>query len=112
MARGLHPVLLIVKPDGKGTARELAGKPFRETALNQHFEIEINGQRVRVRVGTTVAAAIVEAGANTRMSLCGQPRQPLCGMGICYECRAQVDGEPHQRTCQMLCRPGMQVVTQ
>ena len=34
-----------------------------------------------------------------------------CGMGICFECRAEIDGKPHQRTCQMLCSAGMQVRT-
>jgi sarcosine oxidase subunit alpha len=32
-------------------------------------------------------------------------------MGICFECRATVDGVPHRRTCQMLVREGMEVVT-
>jgi len=32
-------------------------------------------------------------------------------MGICYECRVTINGEPHARSCQILCRPGMQVVT-
>jgi D-hydroxyproline dehydrogenase subunit gamma len=66
---------------------------------------------MEVPAGATVAAAILLAGSASRMSVRGEPRQPLCGMGICYECRAQVDGLPHQRTCQIVCRPGMEVVT-
>ena len=66
---------------------------------------------MEVPTGATVAAAILLAGAASRTSVRGEPRQPLCGMGICYECRAQVDGLPHQRTCQMVCRAGMEVVT-
>ena len=73
--------------------------------------IDVNGRQMTVAAGTTVAAAILLADSRSRTSVCGEPRQPLCGMGICYECRAQVDGRPHQRTCQILCRPGMQVVT-
>jgi hypothetical protein len=65
-----------------------------------------------VRAGTTVAAAILQSGAASRISVTGQARQPLCGMGICYECRAEIDGDLHQRTCQILCRPGMQVRTE
>ena len=64
-----------------------------------------------VGTGSTVAAAILQAGSRSRTSVCGEARQPLCGMGICYECRATVDGHPHQRTCQIVCREGMQVVT-
>lgn len=36
-----------------------------------------------------------------RLSVTGEPRGPLCGMGICFECRATIDGKPHVRTCQM-----------
>lgn len=78
----------------------------------QSFSIAVNGQSIRVRAGTTVAAAILQTGSTSRTSVRGEPRQPLCGMGICYECRAQIDGQPHQRTCQILCRPGMQVVSE
>lgn len=78
----------------------------------QSFSIAVNGRSVRVRAGTTVAAAILQAGSASRASVRREPRQPLCGMGICYECRARIDGQPHQRTCQILCRPGMQVATE
>lgn len=75
------------------------------------LSISINGRRMEVAVGTTVAAAIVEAGLNSRISVRGEPRQPLCGMGICYECRAEIDGRPQQRTCQIVCQAGMRVIT-
>jgi sarcosine oxidase subunit alpha len=80
--------------------------------LSQTLSITINGEAVQVRAGTTVAAAILQAGAASRSSVRGEPRQPLCGMGICYECRARIDGQAHQRTCQIFCRAGMQVATQ
>lgn len=66
---------------------------------------------VRVTPGTTVAAAALIAGTQTRVSVTGEPRAPLCGMGICFECRVTIDGVPHQRSCQILCAPGMQVTT-
>ncbi|HSZ17846.1 MAG TPA: (2Fe-2S)-binding protein [Terracidiphilus sp.] len=73
--------------------------------------LTVNGERVRVRAGTTVAAAMLSRGAPCRTSLCGEPRAPLCGMGICMECRASVDGKLHARTCQTLAREGMEIVT-
>jgi hypothetical protein len=76
----------------------------------ESFVIHLNGRPMRVHAGMTVAAAILEAGAASRLSVRGDRRQPVCGMGICYECRALIDGQPHQRTCQILCRPGMTVV--
>ena len=75
------------------------------------LSISIDGRPLQVDEGTTVAAAILNAGSRSRISVRGEPRQPLCGMGICYECRAGIDGRPHQRTCQILCRAGMRVIT-
>lgn len=72
----------------------------------------INGRSVEVPEGTMVSAAIAIAGvAFTRRSVTGEPRAPLCGMGICFECRVTVDGRAHVRSCQVLCRPGMEVRT-
>ncbi|PYV64306.1 MAG: hypothetical protein DMG95_04730, partial [Acidobacteria bacterium] len=59
----------------------------------------------------TVAAAVILAGAHCRTSVSGEPRGPLCGMGICFECRVKIDGHRHQRSCQILCSEGMQVST-
>jgi D-hydroxyproline dehydrogenase subunit gamma len=56
-----------------------------------------------------VSAALLNAGAPCRRSVTGEPRTALCGMGICFECRATVDGTPHRRTCQLICREGMVV---
>ncbi|HKF48249.1 MAG TPA: 2Fe-2S iron-sulfur cluster-binding protein [Terracidiphilus sp.] len=71
----------------------------------------VNGREAHVREGASVAAAILEAGAACRISVEGEPRAPLCGMGICMECRATVDGAAHVRTCQLTARDGMTVVT-
>ncbi|HEV2697218.1 MAG TPA: 2Fe-2S iron-sulfur cluster-binding protein, partial [Terriglobales bacterium] len=38
-------------------------------------------------------------------------RTVLCGMGVCFECRVEIDGRPHQRSCQIVCSPGMKVNT-
>ena len=73
--------------------------------------LTVDGATIAVEPGTTVAAAVLMAGAATRTSVSGEPRAPLCGMGICFECRVTIDGAPHQRSCQIVCRPGMQVST-
>jgi predicted molibdopterin-dependent oxidoreductase YjgC len=71
----------------------------------------VNDVPVTVAPGTTVASAILIAGIPTRQSVTGEPRGPLCGMGICFECRATIDGVQHQRSCQVLCAEGMKVRT-
>jgi len=73
--------------------------------------ITINGQSLRVAAGTTVAAAVMTLQPGFRRSVSGELRGPLCGMGICMECRVTLNGHPHERSCQTLCAPGMEVVT-
>ena len=78
---------------------------------DEGFFITVNGKRVRVALGMSVVAAMMKAGEPCRFSVTGEARGPLCGMGICMECRATVNGVEHRRTCQMGCIPGMEVVT-
>jgi len=73
--------------------------------------ITVNGKRLRVKEGTSVAAAVMSAGGACRISVSGEIRGPLCGMGICMECRATVNGVAHRRTCLLTCADGMDVVT-
>lgn len=77
----------------------------------QPIALTVDGSAVQVTPGTTVAAAVLLAGTQTRISVCGEARGPLCGMGICFECRVTIDGTPHLRSCQILCASGMQVAT-
>ena len=75
-------------------------------------ELTINGRRISVGQRTTVSAAILIAGQSAfRTSVSGEPRGPLCGMGICFECRVIIDGLAHARSCQILCADNMRVVT-
>jgi predicted molibdopterin-dependent oxidoreductase YjgC len=73
--------------------------------------LTIDGGEVEVRTGTTVAAAILINRSGIRRSVQGEPRGPICGMGICFECRATVNHRTQQRTCQMICEEGMVVDT-
>ena len=71
-------------------------------------EVFIEGKRFTATESMTVAAAVLSAGYSAfRSSVTGEPRGPLCGMGICYECRVTIDGQPHARSCQILCRDSM-----
>ena len=74
--------------------------------------LKVNGKSVSVPPGTMVSAAVSLAGASFfRRSVTGEPRGPLCGMGICFECRVFIDGRAHCRSCQIPCAPGMEVLT-
>ena len=80
--------------------------------MSRQIHLSINGRQIEVKEGTSVAAALMMAGEACRVSVRGEPRAPLCGMGTCMECRATVDGVQHQRTCQVVCAPEMKVVTE
>jgi D-hydroxyproline dehydrogenase subunit gamma len=73
--------------------------------------LTVNGLQVSVLAGATVAVAVAIAGQACRTSVSGAPRGPLCGMGICYECRVSINGVAHCRSCQILCEPRMEVRT-
>jgi len=80
--------------------------------MSDSIVVWVNGAPVRVAEGSTVAVALLVAGVPARRSVSGGPRSPLCGMGVCMECRAEVDSVAHSRTCQIVCQPNMQVKTQ
>ncbi len=72
----------------------------------------INGRAAMTKPGTTVAAAILANGyVAFRRSVSEAPRGPLCGMGVCFECRVTIDGKLHQRSCQIVCLEGMVIHT-
>jgi len=85
--------------------------------MKQAITLSIDTHSISVEEGTTVAAAIARAADQhgqrgvTRHSVSGMARTPLCGMGVCQECRVTINGRRHQLSCQTLCAPGMDVRT-
>ncbi len=79
--------------------------------MPSELTVRVNGIPVSVPAGATVAVAMMMVGQPCRTSVTGEPRGPLCGMGICFECRAIVNGVTHSRSCQLLCEPEMDVRT-
>jgi NADPH-dependent 2,4-dienoyl-CoA reductase/sulfur reductase-like enzyme len=76
------------------------------------LKVRVDGKPVEVPQGATVAAAVLLAGVSAfRQSVTGELRGPVCGMGICFECRVTIDGRAHERSCQMPCREGMTIQT-
>jgi hypothetical protein len=78
----------------------------------REVRIFVNGRAVRVPEGVPVAVALARAEVwATRRGGDGSPRGPLCGMGICYECRVTIDGDAHRLSCQTPCTEGLRVET-
>jgi len=74
--------------------------------------LTVNTIEITVDEGTTVAAAILNAGVKGfRASVTGESRGPVCGMGVCFECRVTIDGIGHQRSCNVIAAEGMEVLT-
>lgn len=91
--------------------------PRRASLIQTHpmpeqIQIRLNDQPVSVSAGTVVAAALAQAGQTRfRSSVQGEARGPLCGMGLCMECRVTINGQANCRSCQILCEEGMEVRT-
>ena len=74
--------------------------------------ITVDGRPVAAPEGATLASVLLGAGVtHFRTSVTGQPRAPVCGMGVCFECRVTVDGRAHQRSCLIPCTDGLRVET-
>jgi ferredoxin len=74
--------------------------------------VHIDGVAAAVTPQMSVAAALLQAGVmRTRRSVSGETRFAFCGMGMCQECRVEIDGVPHRLACQVRCRDGMSIVT-
>ena len=80
--------------------------------MSEAVVVVVNGVRVTMPVGSMVSAAIMKSGVSSfRRSVSGEVRGPLCGMGICFECRVTIDLQPHCRSCQTICQNGMDIRT-
>lgn len=77
---------------------------FRINTLGEeHKKIEFyfNNEKLSGFNGEPIAASLLANGIKT-IRTCdstGEGRGIFCGIGHCYECRAEVDGIPNVRTC-------------
>lgn len=75
-------------------------------------EIVVDGRPVAAEAGASVAAALLASGRRAwRTTPSGAPRGLFCGIGVCFDCTATVDGAASTRTCVTTVAPGMTVAT-
>lgn len=80
--------------------------------MTDSVQVFVNGTPVKVPAGAVVAAAVARAGsARFHLSPLGFPRGPLCGMGVCMECRVTINGRAHCRSCEIICQSEMEIET-
>lgn len=77
----------------------------------KQIEFYFNHEKLTGYEGEPIAASLLANGIRT-IRICeitGGNRGILCGIGHCYECRAEVDGIPNVRTCLMPNSQGVRV---
>lgn len=89
----------------------MSTRPGRAGGPAAEIVLRVDGRELRVARGISVAAALENAGLPFRRSITGEVRAPVCGMGICHECRVTIDDVPHRRACMVTATDGMEVRT-
>ena len=86
----------------------------RPEARPATVEVLVEGIPVLVPEGASAAAAVLLAGlpAIRRTPVSGSPRLPLCMMGVCFDCLAEIDGVPNRQACMVAVAPGMRIARQ
>ena len=75
------------------------------------LSIMVNGREIPAYPGETVQAALTAAGYRSmRRAGPDDRRGVFCGMGVCYECLATINGVPGQRTCLTEVEDRMEVI--
>ncbi len=75
--------------------------PIRPAATTP-VSITVDGSPVAGIAGQSIAGVILASGslAFRRTSVTGRPRGVFCGIGICYDCLVEVNGDRDVRACQ------------
>ena len=82
-----------------------------ELSAGPTVAVTVEGRDIRVPQGATAAAAVLLAGfASIRDTpVSGMPRGPYCLMGVCFDCLAEIDGQPNRQGCMVSVTPGMTI---
>ena len=72
---------------------------------------DFEGTELMARDGETIAAALLAAGiaAWRTTPVSGAERGPWCLMGICFDCRVEIDGTANRQACMVPVKPGMKI---
>lgn len=79
-----------------------------KTQRGQAVSIIVDGAPAQAFLGESVAGALLASGRRAwRTTPQGEARGIFCGIGVCFDCAATVNGVPHTRACQTLVADGM-----
>lgn len=76
-------------------------------------QLTIDGVDLMAFEGELLSTALLASGriAFRKSEKLREPRGLFCGIGICFECRVDVQGQGTLRACQTVVREGMRVLT-
>lgn len=85
-------------------------RPARPTPVT----ISVDGQPTSGVAGQSLAGVILASGTLgfRRTSAQARPRGVFCGIGVCYDCLVEVNGQRDVRACQRRAADGDEVTTQ
>ncbi len=77
------------------------------------LRFSFDGRPLEAREGSTVAGALLRNGIVSWRETRGRhrPRGVFCGIGTCFDCLVDVNGERAVRACLRLLRDGDRVMT-
>lgn len=89
-------------------------RPIESTTERRAVTLFVEGRQIVAREGDTLAMALLNAGVTPfrKTAVSGKPRAPLCLMGVCFDCLAEVDGQQNVQSCMVEVRQDMQVQLQ
>lgn len=74
------------------------------------IQATFEGEPLTCAPGASVAAALIATGKNAwRDTRSGASRGLFCGIGVCFDCLVEIDGESGQRACMIPLADGMDV---
>lgn len=74
--------------------------------------VDLDGKQLAAHPHETVASLMlrqIEPSQYGRSAVSGEPRAPLCMMGVCFECLVEIDGQKNQQACLLRVRSGMTI---
>lgn len=91
-----------------------AGRDAVQPQPTPAIEISVDGEPVAGVHGQTLAGVLLGSGRLSwrTTSSRNEPRGVFCGIGVCFDCIAEVNGERDVRLCQRRASDGDRVSTQ
>ncbi|GAA0036611.1 (2Fe-2S)-binding protein [Brevibacterium metallidurans] len=78
--------------------------------MSDEVTASFDGSPISAPAGASVAAALLASGrTGWRTTRSGRPRGLFCGIGVCFDCLVDIDGESGHRACMIPLAEGMDI---